>query len=303
MTQPGENSPQDSPDKNTPERGPDKDAKKPRGMGGVFIIMLLLLALILIVSRSADQSRGTPYDFWWRLYNARFSKILLGPDSSVTAQYENADGQMRKFQTNFKQLTPDQQQTIQDLQAVKLDRSLYESRGIAGLIDDIEDGSTQIVKAWVIDQTAPHKLSTETPQQTGTEPMRQQQSYVTAIVVRGSGTKYVKIPSSDRLAGLLAILKQREVPVQIVPLAPDARFEIEKVDQWTIYFLSTIGPWILIIALFWFFIIRQMRSPGGTGGVLSFGRSRVHRYNKEQRTQVTFDDVEGMDEAKEEVRE
>ncbi|MCB9920229.1 MAG: ATP-dependent zinc metalloprotease FtsH [Planctomycetes bacterium] len=133
--------------------------------------------------------------------------------------------------------------------------------------------------------------------------MRQQQSYVTAIVVRGSGTKYVKIPSSDRLAGLLAILKQREVPVQIVPLAPDARFEIEKVDQWTIYFLSTIGPWILIIALFWFFIIRQMRSPGGTGGVLSFGRSRVHRYNKEQRTQVTFDDVEGMDEAKEEVRE
>ncbi|MAD34944.1 MAG: hypothetical protein CMJ88_14485 [Planctomycetes bacterium] len=64
-----------------------------------------------------------------------------------------------------------------------------------------------------------------------------------------------------------------------------------------------IGPWLLVLAIVWFFILRQMRSPGGSGGVLSFGRSRAALYTKENRTNVTFDDVAGMEEAKSEVRE
>jgi cell division protease FtsH len=67
-------------------------------------------------------------------------------------------------------------------------------------------------------------------------------------------------------------------------------------------FILPIIPWILIIALFWFFFFRQMRGPAGTGGVLSFGRSRAKLHNKEITT-VTFDDVAGIDEAKEEVQE
>jgi cell division protease FtsH len=63
-------------------------------------------------------------------------------------------------------------------------------------------------------------------------------------------------------------------------------------------FILPIIPWILIIALFWFFFFRQMRGPAGTGGVLSFGRSRAKLHNKEITT-VTFDDVAGIDEAKE----
>ena len=39
-------------------------------------------------------------------------------------------------------------------------------------------------------------------------------------------------------------------------------------------FLFSIAPWIILIVLFWFFIIRQMRAPGGAN-VLSFGRSRA----------------------------
>jgi cell division protease FtsH len=58
-----------------------------------------------------------------------------------------------------------------------------------------------------------------------------------------------------------------------------------------------------VLAIVWFFILRQMRSPGGTGGVLNFGRSRASLYTKENRTNVTFDDVAGMEEAKAEVRE
>lgn len=73
-------------------------------------------------------------------------------------------------------------------------------------------------------------------------------------------------------------------------------------NTWMAQLLYTLAPWLLIIGLFWFFLMRQMRSPGGSGGVLSFGRSRAQMVSKEKST-VTFADVAGIDEAKEEVSE
>ena len=67
-------------------------------------------------------------------------------------------------------------------------------------------------------------------------------------------------------------------------------------------FLFTIAPWLLIGLFFWFFIFRPMRQAGGTGGVLSFGRSRAKLYTPEM-ANVTFDDVAGVEEAKEELSE
>lgn len=64
------------------------------------------------------------------------------------------------------------------------------------------------------------------------------------------------------------------------------------------------GPVILIIAIIWFLIARSMRSAGaGPGGMLgSFGKSR-HRISSKDTVNVTFNDVAGVDEAKEEVAE
>ncbi len=64
--------------------------------------------------------------------------------------------------------------------------------------------------------------------------------------------------------------------------------------------LFTIGPWILILLVFWFFIFRQMQSPGNKA--LSFGKSKA-RLLTENRPKVTFDDVAGCEEAKEELSE
>jgi len=66
--------------------------------------------------------------------------------------------------------------------------------------------------------------------------------------------------------------------------------------------LFTIAPWLLIGLFFWFFIFRPMRQAGGAGGVLSFGRSRAKLYTPEMAS-VTFADVAGVEEAKEELRE
>ncbi len=67
--------------------------------------------------------------------------------------------------------------------------------------------------------------------------------------------------------------------------------------------MVTLIPWLVLIALFYFFFIRPMRSGGGPGGgLLSFGKSRARLLTKEH-VNVTFEDVAGVDEAKEEVQE
>ncbi len=62
-------------------------------------------------------------------------------------------------------------------------------------------------------------------------------------------------------------------------------------------------PWLLIFGFIWFFIFRQIRNAAGGAGMLgNFGRSR-HKIITKEKTGVTFEDVAGIDEAKEEVRE
>src|SRR5436309_1725611 len=70
-------------------------------------------------------------------------------------------------------------------------------------------------------------------------------------------------------------------------------------NPWYVTFLVTWGPFILFLGL-WFFLMRQMQIGGNKA--LSFGRSRA-RLLTEDRKKVTFSDVAGIDEAKEEVVE
>ena len=64
--------------------------------------------------------------------------------------------------------------------------------------------------------------------------------------------------------------------------------------------LYYLGPTLLIIG-FWFFMMRQMQG-GGKGGAFSFGKSKARLIDENSNT-VTFADVAGCDEAKEEVYE
>ncbi len=62
-------------------------------------------------------------------------------------------------------------------------------------------------------------------------------------------------------------------------------------------------PWLLIFGFIWFFVFRQLRNSAGAGGMLgNFGRSR-HKITSKEHTNITFDDVAGVEEAKEEVME
>jgi cell division protease FtsH len=63
------------------------------------------------------------------------------------------------------------------------------------------------------------------------------------------------------------------------------------------------GPFILFLAILWFIISRGLRNASNAGGMLgNFGKSR-HRTLSKEMTGITFKDVAGIDEAKEEVTE
>ena len=81
-------------------------------------------------------------------------------------------------------------------------------------------------------------------------------------------------------AGVETDMVQRSVLAQLVPV---------------------ILPMAIVLAIFYFIFIRQMRQAGADGTVLSFGKSRARLATK--KTGITFDDVAGIDEAKEEVSE
>ena len=69
--------------------------------------------------------------------------------------------------------------------------------------------------------------------------------------------------------------------------------------------LSDILAWILPVAFMfgiWFFLFRRFADRMGGGGLMSIGRSKAKVY-VETDTKVTFDDVAGVDEAKEELKE
>ena len=89
---------------------------------------------------------------------------------------------------------------------------------------------------------------------------------------------------------LIKILRDRNIEITAKP---------EESSPWYMTVLVSWFPMILLIAV-WIFFMRQMQVGGGKA--LSFGKSRA-RLVSDERNKVTFDDVAGIEEAKEELQE
>src|ERR1019366_8910828 len=82
-----------------------------------------------------------------------------------------------------------------------------------------------------------------------------------------------------------------------------AEVRIENSPNIIVNLLVPFIPWLVIFGFIWFFVFRQLRNSAGAGGMLgNFGRSR-HKITSKEHTNITFDDVAGVEEAKEEVME
>jgi len=72
-------------------------------------------------------------------------------------------------------------------------------------------------------------------------------------------------------------------------------------SNWLAQLLSWVLPALVFVGI-WLFFIRNMAEKQGMGGLMSVGKSKARVY-VEKDTQVTFNDVAGVDEAKEELEE
>ncbi len=117
-------------------------------------------------------------------------------------------------------------------------------------------------------------------------------------VIYKDGTK--KKANIDPAEGLVRQLRELGVPPEA--LAPDkVKIDFKPPSSWmnVITALGYLLPVLLLAGMFWFFI-RQ--SQGAGSGALSFGKARARMFTGD-RPMVTFDDVAGVDEAKEELKE
>jgi cell division protease FtsH len=94
--------------------------------------------------------------------------------------------------------------------------------------------------------------------------------------------------------GLEQFLIANGVEISAVPIQSDS--------GWTTL-LFGFGPAILLIAFYVWMFRRASRGGGLGGGMMGIGRSRARRYDQEEGTRVTFEDVAGIDEAENELVE
>jgi cell division protease FtsH len=121
---------------------------------------------------------------------------------------------------------------------------------------------------------------------------------------------------SAKVVSTIDGVKDKQVRVLVNPNEASQADAIRRLNEANIDFEQQGGPslWMqilfspllfffVIMLLLWFFILRGLRSASGGGGMIgNFGKSR-HRILSKESTNITFEDVAGISEAKEELQE
>lgn len=104
--------------------------------------------------------------------------------------------------------------------------------------------------------------------------------------------RFVTFLPSFQGEGLISKLEEKKVTINVESQQESVLWQI----------LIGVLPWVLIIAI-WIFIMRRTQQvQGGPGGLFSFGASKAKLYDV-KKPKVTFKDVAGMDNVKQELRE
>jgi cell division protease FtsH len=114
------------------------------------------------------------------------------------------------------------------------------------------------------------------------------------------GTDILAVTSDDRKVRTTATYLDRGLIGDLI--ANNVKFDVKPREEGSLLMtlLVSWGPMLLLIGV-WVYFMRQMQG-GGKGGAFSFGKSKARLLDENTNT-VTFADVAGCDEAKEEVKE
>ncbi|WP_311221199.1 MULTISPECIES: ATP-dependent zinc metalloprotease FtsH [unclassified Acidovorax] len=114
------------------------------------------------------------------------------------------------------------------------------------------------------------------------------------------GTEIVAVTNDDRKIRTTATYLDRGLVGDLI--SNNVKFDVKPREEGSLLMtlLVSWGPMLLLIGV-WVYFMRQMQG-GGKGGAFSFGKSKARLLDENSNT-VTFADVAGCDEAKEEVKE
>ena len=127
------------------------------------------------------------------------------------------------------------------------------------------------------------------------------QQIKSATIQEGQGgTEIVAVTQDDRRIRTTATYLDRGLVGDLIN--NNVKFDVRPREEGSLLMtlLVSWGPMLLLIGV-WIYFMRQMQG-GGKGGAFSFGKSKARMLDENNNT-VTFADVAGCDEAKEEVKE
>ena len=299
----------------------DDKNKKSRSFGSFAIFLLVLLAIMLMWGGQRFQPRKelTQDQYEHMLYTGQVDSQEFRGSNVIEGKLANGE----LFSTSFANLATVEAE-FRAMKAAKGSRPV-EERGFRAALEggwyEVLAARHLVATEEVVEQSQNAAPKEGEPARTTTTRPVPRETLLVQVAARpkaswtgpgeagfplteNSSSFWVELQKDTDLAQVLGLLRARGVAVET------RNFDItaNKGSTWkeSSSLLANVlliwGPWVLIFVVFLYFM-RQMRNQGGAGGVMNFGRSRAQLYNKESNTNVTFDDVAGADEAKDEVKE
>jgi hypothetical protein len=281
---------------------------------GSFVLFLVVLVVVLLAFGDHTLGRSkelTQDQFEWLLYTGRIAKL----EERGTTKIQGTLLDETRYSVSFADIgTRDAQ--YKELNAVRV----YQPISAAVLLRAITGG-------WYSPTEARHLTSYESaaalpPAPTGETTLRaipgsrQEDRLYVGVTARSRsayeaaekgtanpfllpdepGRMWLEVTDVEDFGSLEQTLAKNGVRVDYrsFDLRDDSGTTYNKATPGMLDTLIWIGPWLLIFGVFLLFM-RQMRQQGSGAGVMSFGRSRAQLYTKENRTNVTFDDVAGAE--------
>ena len=289
---------------------------------GSFLLFLTVLVVVLVAFGGANltaPAKLSQDEFEWFLHTGQIEQMEFSGSSEVKGLRAPDPGSETQdpipFTASFTSIT-ERESAYQQIKAVESHIPISEAQLVAAVDDDLFRPELYrhltATRTHLVNEGAGDEETTF-----GTEVTSQEDVLVVGGTARPamewsmgsvhglpehSGKAWFRVDRHEDLGGLKAHLIAAGASAEDLTYNLTAGTRHSPAEPGLGLILLSWGPWILFFAVIMYFM-RQMRNQGSGAGVMSFGRSRAQLYTKENHTNVTFDDVAGAQEAKDEVQE
>ncbi len=302
----------------SPKTDPDKP-QRTRPFGS-FLLFLTVLVVVLIAFGGANLTAARKLsqdEFEWYLYTGEIAQLEFAGNSEVKGllkrQPGDKDPDQSPFTSSYSNIT-ERENALQQVQAI----GDYVDISEAQLLASIEDGLFQPElhrhltgirqteaahdKSGAVSAPAVYSQQDILLVHGTARPSAAWSNTSIADLPEQAGSVWFKVASTPHLGELKTRLTASGSTAESLSFNLTHGTRHNQAEPSFGLILLSWGPWILFFAVIVFFM-RQMRNQGSGAGVMSFGRSRAQKYTREDHTNITFDDVAGAQEAKQEVEE